>query len=652
MRTDPGVGALPCRVLPGAAVPPQDRGAPYRSSTRIIQGARNDDTDRISARRHWRPAILAVSVLCVLALALGAPPAWANFGPAGEFGVGTTEGHLGEPVSSVAVDDASGDVYVVAQQEDFVREFGPEGRFLEAWGWGVAKPSSAVEITEEEEYEKLAHEFQRCGPAGEPIHPKCNKAFSKYQPLSIASFNGEGAGEFLRPTGIAVDQATGDVYVLDENDGGNGRVGVVQVFNADGELIGGFGERGRGSFSTTPDLLHESEESGIAVDSSGDVYISDREEFSARLPEERVMVFKPVAGSEYKSYAYAGQGDDFVDRAFENGVRALAVDSAGDLYVDNPDSVIKFLAGSHTPACHFESSTDLRGMAVDPGSGEVFVYSEQTNKFHRLNSNCEQLPNEGEFPGLSGARGLELGGLAFDPGFVVEAGRPPGVLYAVKQPGLSFMFAQPPVFPPVVGSESVSDVDAVSASLRAGIDPEGYDTRYRFQYSLASTEDCSVEACAEVPLGGGDLGSADGIVDAAVTVSGLLPGTEYHYRVIASNYCNAAKPLEECVVDGPDRTFTTYPSMTSALPDGRVWEMVSPPFKDGADVFPPNRSVENEGCQGYCFPGSGDTSTPMRTLWMATRSCMRVGLSPRRASRRTKTSIMPFVRRAAGRRRI
>jgi len=129
------------------------------------------------------------------------------------------------------------------------------------------------------------------------------------------------------------------------------------------------------------------------------------------------------------------------------------------------------------------------------------------------------------------------------------------------------------VGPPSIDSTSVVDVTSTSATLRATINPHTAETTYRFEYGLG---DCSAIACTSVPVGGGVIPAGHRPVPVAQNLTGLLPGSTYHYRVIAQN--SLGPP-----VVGPDRTFTTQlTGIGFQLPDGRAWEMVSPADKHGA----------------------------------------------------------------------
>lgn len=126
---------------------------------------------------------------------------------------------------------------------------------------------------------------------------------------------------------------------------------------------------------------------------------------------------------------------------------------------------------------------------------------------------------------------------------------------------------------PTVGSAFVTDVASTSATLDAEIDPGGAETTYRFEYgNTAAYGQSTVESGL---AGAGDSGQL-----AEAHIQGLQSSTVYHYRVVATN---AQSPGG---VPGPDMTFTTQPvGGELRLPDGRVWELVSPAQSEGANVL-------------------------------------------------------------------
>ncbi len=145
----------------------------------------------------------------------------------------------------------------------------------------------------------------------------------------------------------------------------------------------------------------------------------------------------------------------------------------------------------------------------------------------------------------------------------------------------------PPVVTPeqefttvLIESESAKEVKAESAVLQTQINPLGVDTKYHFEYGETASYGTSV------PVPDEDLGN--GTVDkiGEQTITGLQPSTTYHYRVVATVEGIAEKGL------GADRTFTTPATSVSAfkLPDGRGYEMVSPPNKRGGFIEPLSRN--------------------------------------------------------------
>ena len=105
----------------------------------------------------------------------------------------------------------AGTVYAVRREYGRVARYGPDGDFQEAWGWGVGND---------------ADEFQRCGPAAEGLPGGFPTCYAGPFPLP----RGEGPGQLESPYGVAVEQSTGRVYVLDDER----KTGVIQVFSAEG----------------------------------------------------------------------------------------------------------------------------------------------------------------------------------------------------------------------------------------------------------------------------------------------------------------------------------------------------------------------------------------------------------------------------------
>ncbi len=129
--------------------------------------------------------------------------------------------------------------------------------------------------------------------------------------------------------------------------------------------------------------------------------------------------------------------------------------------------------------------------------------------------------------------------------------------------------------PPVVEEESVLNVAGTSAKLQAQINPENSETTYRFEYGASEAYG------SRIPLPDGLVGSGTSGVTVSAEPEGLLPGTTYHYRVVAT----VAERSE--TIDGADETFVTQPAGSEfALPDDRQWELVSPPNKHGATIYP------------------------------------------------------------------
>jgi len=110
-------------------------------------------------------------------------------------------------------------------------------------------------------------------------------------------------------------------------------------------------------------------------------------------------------------------------------------------------------------------------------------------------------------------------------------------------------------YAPSVTTEEPSAVTAGSATISGSVNPgsSGPDsaTTYEFQYGTTTAYG------EQFPLAPGTVGEGETEVPETAALTGLQPGTTYHYRIIATNFNNAVEPQAPQSSYGVDRTFTT-----------------------------------------------------------------------------------------------
>ena len=198
------------------------------------------------------------------------------------------EGYAYVEVAGVACDSRDR-VYVFNRGAYPVIVFDKEGRFLNAWGKGVFKNPHGIFIDHEDylwladDRDHTVHKFtvdgERLMTIGQSGKPSDTGYELNKSPVKRA------AGPFHRVTNVAVLK-NGEMYIAD----GYGKA-RVHKFSADGKLLFSWGEPGSGPGQFK--LPH-----GIAVDSSGLVYVADRE-------NSRVQVFTPD-GEYVREWGRAG----------------------------------------------------------------------------------------------------------------------------------------------------------------------------------------------------------------------------------------------------------------------------------------------------------------------------------------------------------
>ena len=323
--------------------------------------------DGQASNTTWRAGM---ALLCALlsAFALCADAA----GAMGQFGrYGTLSGEFIEP-NGIAVDQQSGDVFIVDSNNRRVEKFSKEGKFLLAWGWGVADGKT--------------HALQTC-------ETRC-----------FAGFDGTGAGQLGFAEGVAVDNdplspSYKDVYVVDI---GNHR---VEKFTPAGKFLLMFGGEVNETAHNNGERANEDlcpvdpgdkckagregptdgqfefpvEGNFIAVGADGNVYVGDR---------NRVQQFSPRG--IYRSQAKLLPEPKATGSNEVGGISGLAVNAAGDLYVIR-NGIIG--VNDYEPSGRLLRTLDEQGEPANPegptptvtldSTGDVFI-DDSANGQHKI----------------------------------------------------------------------------------------------------------------------------------------------------------------------------------------------------------------------------------------------------------------------------
>ncbi len=408
----------------------------------------------------------------------------------------------------------------------------------------------------------------------------------------LGQFNGAGAptGVFSDPEAIAVDNSTnpldpsaGDVYVMDVGHS------VIDKFSSTGAYVGQLTETSGGS--------HLEGLYGVAVDSNGLVwvyqYVGEIYSFSNALvnaflskrnsPEGAGPAIRGFAvDSEDNLYVnhYVGEVSRF-EKLNSSGARlilgvgsetssAAAVDPTSNaVYIDNLSSVGEF---SSTGALldRFGSGhlSNGSGVAVNASSELVYVADETADTvsiFHTIlvadvstGAVSAQVGGTATVGGVVNPDGVQVTSCVFEYGPTVAYGSSapcvpssPGSgvapvavsgtltglqlgvgyhyrLVAGNANGTSHGEDGTFVHGATVEDESVSNVASSSATLQAQIDPQGLDTTYRFEYGTSEAYGSSI------PVPDGIVGSGPTGVSVSAHPQELIASTTYHYRVAVS----------------------------------------------------------------------------------------------------------------------
>ena len=178
-------------------------------------------------------------------------------------------------------------------------------------------------------------------------------------------------GPFERPTGLAVEESTGNVFVPESGEDFD----AVKVFGARGGSPAGNAPAGFSGVQTPAGSFEfDREWVGIAVDNStsaaaGSIYVVDR-------GHAVVDRFK-LSGGEYKYESQVGESaTPFTEP------EGVATDANGDVYVSDPGAkmVREFSPGGTAEIASFAVEGLERSVVVD-SRGDIFVYGNPNHAF-------------------------------------------------------------------------------------------------------------------------------------------------------------------------------------------------------------------------------------------------------------------------------
>ncbi len=503
-----------------------------------VEAGSNDAANPLGSSRRARTSLLLtlVAALAFAAIALSSVAA-ADQIPVSRFGTtGSGDAQLRTP-GGIAVDPSTGDIYVADTGNNRVDKFSASGEFLRAWGWGVKDDSS---------------ELQTCTTSCEIGIP------------------GKGAGQLNGVVGVAVDPTSGDVYTVNRRDG------RVQRFTANGAFVEAFGGYGSGAGEFGSQLPSRGD---IAVDAGGQVLVTDP-------AKNRVAVFDSngVFASEIATGGYT-----------------VAIGPGGLVYVGSEGETVGVYEFEASPApgawtlkreVSLQESYGPVALAVSPVSGNLIAevtagygasttYAlkefDSTGKLVATTRLPEMVPPGSEYPPVL-SFGLATSAAHF-PEF--EA----GAVYVVNQPANEVIIrAEGEPQEPRIEGVRPTNVSTGFADLSAQLNPKGAATEYAFEYGPTAAYGASAPATP------GHLAAGFEATTVGAHLTGLAPGTTYHFRLVARNALGT--------VQSADQTFATYPTGSAAsLPDGRAYEMVTPVEKGQNDVES-RGSLEERGVAG------------------------------------------------------
>lgn len=541
--------------------------------------------------------------------------------------IGETELSLTEQ-SSIAIDQRTGDAYVADTNHGRIAKYGPAGEVLGNLAT-VAEPTFlAVDNSSGDVYAVGAH----------------NETITKFSSagVPVALWGTAGSmGGFGKIAGIAVD-ASSNLFVLSEESDGE-----VYELNPEGSRI----DQCTVPYVEAP-AKHQLNHllvapNGLAVDSSGDLYINLLREstYFGNVPYDIAKITSTCAGITSRfvpgAVPYAGLG------VYE-GDDSLFVSEGGEAFPSEGAQVIEHFSSDGTKLGSFGAgegmtvgqlavrSSNEAVYVVDTGHQDVAIFApatveppdvifeepggvtevtgtsahfeaeinpngyETTYRFECI-PNCPWGTSLGQqtLQASSELKLVEATAEKLRPGtdykVYITAENPGGETRAPEEPDEGLPFTTGSIAP-TIEEEAVTQVSETAATVTALINPSGAETEYWVQYVTSAQFEASEFAAArETPVG--TLATSGEGTPVSVALTELAPSAPYVFRFVATN---TVEGEHEETRGEPTPFATREPSLlptpgscpneifrtewSATLPDCRAYEQSSPADKNGGGV--------------------------------------------------------------------
>jgi hypothetical protein len=459
--------------------------------------ASSDPSPRVktsSVPKVRRLALLGAALSTILAtMALIVTPASATktHFPKETFG-STAQPTFGE-VADLAIDQLSGALLVMDRTDRTIKRYNPDGTPADFAALGT----NVID-----------------GQDGDDETPQSGLDFGGASEAQIAIDESGGA-------------ADGDIYVTEDSPA------AIDVFSETGAYLGQLTESSAGAFGRA---------CGVAVDSSGDVYVGDA---ASGIHKFAPVANPPVTGDNVANFSSTKEPCELV---------AGAGPTSGSLFFPVAPllgaGISKISATTGATEYNIPTGDGTTAITVNPSNGHIYSARSGVEEFDASGAvptevSRSELPNQ--------AKGIAVRGSTGDIYAAVTSSAHVEVLSGVLKtlPG--------------VETEAPTSNTGTTATLAGAVNPDGEAlTECKFEWGgeeLPPGTYDHVVPCAESPA---TIGTGSSPVSVHADINGLIPnGARYRYRLVAANGNGTVKDPTDVILTTPDTVITEAASGTT-----------------------------------------------------------------------------------------